>query len=204
MISPGYSYLKAPDQQHFLLREQTVHLFRQLLVNRKRSWRFNQTPLFLEFLQGRFHLDCTPWGNPTYNVFGWQRPCYLLQEGVVRHVSGTAGHHGLVAVWSAQRQRCIAATAWSTADSNRVPSKPPFPGADCGGLLRGKGSASRRGHAGRELRRRTKCAGESRLNNGFLQHSDVSRDAKSARPTIRLVQLESASGKTLEPRSESR
>ena len=57
MISPGYSYVKAPNQQHFLMREQTAHLFRQLLVNRKRSWRFNQTPLFLEFLQGRLHLD---------------------------------------------------------------------------------------------------------------------------------------------------
>lgn len=81
MISPGYSYEKAPDQQHFLRREQTVRLFRRLLAGRNRSWRFNQTPLFLEFLQGHISLDCTPWGNPTYNIFGWQRPCYLLQEG---------------------------------------------------------------------------------------------------------------------------
>ncbi len=47
----------------------------------KRRWRFNQSPLFLEFLKGRWDLECTPWGNPTYNLFGWQRPCYLLQEG---------------------------------------------------------------------------------------------------------------------------
>jgi hopanoid biosynthesis associated radical SAM protein HpnH len=81
MISPGYSYEKAPDQQHFLRREQTVALFQEVLGNAKRSWRFNQTSLFLDFLQGDFELDCTPWGSPTYNVFGWQRPCYLLGEG---------------------------------------------------------------------------------------------------------------------------
>ncbi len=81
MVSPGYSYAKAPDQDHFLARQQTTSLFRQILSQRKRHWRFNQTPLFLEFLQGNFELECTPWGNPTYNLFGWQRPCYLLDEG---------------------------------------------------------------------------------------------------------------------------
>ena len=81
MVSPGYSYEKAPDQDHFLARQQTISLFRRLLRNAPRRWRFNQTPLFLDFLQGDFELECTPWGNPTYNVFGWQRPCYLLDEG---------------------------------------------------------------------------------------------------------------------------
>ena len=81
MISPGYNYAKAPDQEHFLPREQTTNLFRQLLTNAKRSWRFNHTPLFLEFLKGNWDFECTPWGNPTYNLFGWQRPCYLLDEG---------------------------------------------------------------------------------------------------------------------------
>jgi hopanoid biosynthesis associated radical SAM protein HpnH len=81
MISPGYSYEKAPDQQHFLRREQTVALFRRLLERPRRTWRFNQTPLFLEFLKGNYQLQCTPWGNPTYNLFGWQKPCYLLGEG---------------------------------------------------------------------------------------------------------------------------
>jgi hopanoid biosynthesis associated radical SAM protein HpnH len=81
MISPGYSYDKAPDQEHFLRREKTHLLFKSILANRKKSWRFNQSPLFLEFLQGRIDFECTPWGNPTYNVFGWQKPCYLLQEG---------------------------------------------------------------------------------------------------------------------------
>jgi hopanoid biosynthesis associated radical SAM protein HpnH len=81
MLSPGYSYQKAPDQEHFLRRARTHELFRAMLQDRKRSWRFNQSPMFLEFLQGNVHYECTPWGNPTYNIFGWQRPCYLLQEG---------------------------------------------------------------------------------------------------------------------------
>lgn len=81
MISPGYSYEKAPEQDNFLQQRSTHHLFRQILRKAKRRWRFNQSPLFLEFLTGRHDFDCTPWGNPTYNVFGWQRPCYLLQEG---------------------------------------------------------------------------------------------------------------------------
>jgi hopanoid biosynthesis associated radical SAM protein HpnH len=80
-ISPGYPYEKAPDQESFLHRKQTVSLFRRVFLQTKRSWRFNQSPLFLEFLKGRVELSCTPWGNPTYNVFGWQKPCYLLQEG---------------------------------------------------------------------------------------------------------------------------
>jgi len=84
MISPGYAYDRAPDQEHFLRRRQTTRLFRRLLGGTRRRWRFNQTPLFLEFLQGNFPLECTPWGNPTYNVFGWQRPCYLINEGSCR------------------------------------------------------------------------------------------------------------------------
>jgi hopanoid biosynthesis associated radical SAM protein HpnH len=81
MISPGYSYEKAPDQEHFLHREQTQRLFAHVLDRAKRSWKFNQTSLFLDFLRGNYNLECTPWGSPTYNVFGWQRPCYLLGEG---------------------------------------------------------------------------------------------------------------------------
>ena len=81
MLSPGYSYDKAPDQQHFLGKGKTKRLFRKILSNRKGGWRFNQSPLFLEYLMGRRHYACTPWGMPTYNVFGWQKPCYLLQDG---------------------------------------------------------------------------------------------------------------------------
>jgi hopanoid biosynthesis associated radical SAM protein HpnH len=81
MLSPGYSYEKAPDQQHFLGRARTRRLFRSILSNREKSWRFNLSPLFLEFLMGKRTYPCTPWGMPTYNVFGWQKPCYLLQDG---------------------------------------------------------------------------------------------------------------------------
>jgi hopanoid biosynthesis associated radical SAM protein HpnH len=81
MISPGYPYEKAPDQEHFLLRNQTKDLFAKILYKPKRSWRFNQSPLFLDFLRGNWELNCTPWGNPTYNIFGWQKPCYLIADG---------------------------------------------------------------------------------------------------------------------------
>src|SRR5260370_32955864 len=81
MLSPGYSYDKAPDQKHFLGRARTRRLFRAILSNRKASWRFNQSSLFLEFLMGKQQYKCTPWGMPTYNIFGSQKPCYLLQDG---------------------------------------------------------------------------------------------------------------------------
>jgi hopanoid biosynthesis associated radical SAM protein HpnH len=84
MISPGYSYEKAPDQQHFLSRDRSRELFAAILKSPHKPWRFNQSRLFLQFLTGKQDFDCTPWGNPTYNIFGWQRPCYLLQDGYAR------------------------------------------------------------------------------------------------------------------------
>ena len=81
MISPGYAYDKAPDQSGFLKRKETNELFEMILSNRKKGWKFNQSPLFLEFLMGKRTYECTPWGMPAYNVFGWQKPCYLFQEG---------------------------------------------------------------------------------------------------------------------------
>jgi len=84
MVSPGYSYQKAPDQEHFLKRQKSNDLFRGIFGNPKKTWKFNQSPLFIEFLMGKIDFECTPWGNVTYNVFGWQRPCYLLHEGYVQ------------------------------------------------------------------------------------------------------------------------
>jgi len=81
MVSPGYTYDKAPDQKHFLGRARSKKLFRSILSNRKKSWRFNASPMFMEFLMGKKDLTCTPWGMPTYSIFGWQKPCYLLQDG---------------------------------------------------------------------------------------------------------------------------
>jgi hopanoid biosynthesis associated radical SAM protein HpnH len=79
-LSPGYPYEKAPDQKHFLGTAETKRLFTAILGHRKKSWRFNQSPLFLQFLMGLRTYDCTPWGMPSYSIFGWQKPCYLLQD----------------------------------------------------------------------------------------------------------------------------
>ena len=81
MVSPGYAYQKAPDQEHFLKREQTKTLFREILQDPPDTWSFNHSQLFLDFLKGEIDYQCTPWGNPTYSVLGWQRPCYLMDEG---------------------------------------------------------------------------------------------------------------------------
>ena len=81
-VSPGYSYERAPDQEHFLNRSKTKALFREIFrLGERKNWRFSQSSLFLNFLAGNETYECTPWGNPTRNIFGWQKPCYLLGEG---------------------------------------------------------------------------------------------------------------------------
>lgn len=88
MISPGYSYAWAPDQEHFLKREQTKALFREVLApissKRGKRWKFNHSPFYLRFLMGDRDYDCTPWGMPSYSLLGWQKPCYLLNEGYAK------------------------------------------------------------------------------------------------------------------------
>ena len=83
-VSPGYAYERAPDQEHFLNRRRTKELFRGIFQRGGRRWSFNQSILFLDFLAGNQSYYCTPWGNPTRNYFGWQRPCYLLGEGYAK------------------------------------------------------------------------------------------------------------------------
>ncbi len=124
MISPGYSYQKAPQQELFLQREQTVELFQKILAGHKeKGWRFNHSPFFLEFLQGKHpEYDCTPWGNPTRTVFGWQKPCYLLGEGY------TATYKELIETtdWGAYGQRsgnpkcqnCMVHSGWEATAVN--------------------------------------------------------------------------------------
>ncbi|TML27782.1 MAG: adenosyl-hopene transferase HpnH, partial [Actinobacteria bacterium] len=82
MISPAYAYDKAPDQEHFPGVRQTRELFSAAFADggRKR-WRLNHSPLFLDFLEGKVDYECTPWGIPSYSIFGWQRPCYLMADG---------------------------------------------------------------------------------------------------------------------------
>ncbi len=85
-ISPGYAYERAPAQEHFLNRTQTKTIFRDLFRMGRasgRKWQFNQSSLYLDFLAGNQAYECTPWGNPTRNIFGWQKPCYLVGEGYV-------------------------------------------------------------------------------------------------------------------------
>jgi hopanoid biosynthesis associated radical SAM protein HpnH len=82
MISPAYAYEKAPDRDHFLGVRQTRELFREAFADgRRKRWRLNHSPLFLDFLEGKVDLRCTAWGIPSYSVFGWQRPCYLMADG---------------------------------------------------------------------------------------------------------------------------
>jgi hopanoid biosynthesis associated radical SAM protein HpnH len=85
-LSPGYAYERAPNQKHFLNRLQTKELFRGIFRRGDggKRWKFNQSSLFLDFLAGNQSYACTPWGNPTRTVFGWQRPCYLLGEGYAK------------------------------------------------------------------------------------------------------------------------
>jgi hopanoid biosynthesis associated radical SAM protein HpnH len=82
MISPAYAYEKAPDQDHFLGVKQTRALFRAAFAGgRRKRWRLNHSPLFLDFLEGKVDFGCTAWGIPSYSLFGWQRPCYLMADG---------------------------------------------------------------------------------------------------------------------------
>lgn len=84
-VAPGYAYERAQDQQHFLNRRRTKELFRTLFqLGRKKKWPFNQSPLYLDFLAGNQTYRCTPWGTPTRSIFGWQRPCYLINEGYAK------------------------------------------------------------------------------------------------------------------------
>ncbi len=84
-ISPGFAYEKAPDQEHWLGVEQTRELFRKAFADgRRRRWRLNHSPVFLDFLEGKRELECTAWGIPSYSLLGWQRPCYLLDDGYAK------------------------------------------------------------------------------------------------------------------------
>jgi hopanoid biosynthesis associated radical SAM protein HpnH len=84
-ISPGYAYEKAPDQEHWLGIEETRQLFAKAFAgDRRRKWRLNHSPVFLDFLEGKRDLACTAWGIPSYSLLGWQRPCYLLADGYAK------------------------------------------------------------------------------------------------------------------------
>ncbi len=121
-ISPGYAYERAPDQQHFLNRTKTKQLFRDIFKLGKggKAWPFFQSALFLDFLAGNQNYQCTPWGNPTRTVFGWQKPCYLLGEGYTKTFKEL-----MKAQTGTSTARAItrsAPTAWCTAALKQPPS----------------------------------------------------------------------------------
>jgi hopanoid biosynthesis associated radical SAM protein HpnH len=85
MIAPAYAYEKAPDQEHFLGVKQTRELFGKVFADGgRKKWRLNHSPLYLDFLEGKVDYQCTPWGIPSYSLFGWQRPCYLMADGYAK------------------------------------------------------------------------------------------------------------------------
>ena len=103
-ISPGFSYQHAPQQDVFIQRNASKQLFRNIFkLGKKRGWRLNHSSLFLNFLAGNETYRCTPWGNPTRNVFGWQRPCYLLvDEGYAPTFKALDGRNELGSLWHRQ------------------------------------------------------------------------------------------------------
>jgi hopanoid biosynthesis associated radical SAM protein HpnH len=85
MISPAYAYEKAPDQDHFLGVQETRELFKKAFADgRRKKWRLSHSPLFLDFLEGKVDFECTAWGIPSYSLLGWQKPCYLMNDGYVK------------------------------------------------------------------------------------------------------------------------
>ena len=119
MISPAYAYERAPDQEHFLGVQETRELFHKAFADgRRKKWRLNHSPLFLDFLEGKVDFDCTAWGIPSYSLFGWQRPCYLMSDGYV------ATYKELIETtdWSSSTAAAAtraARTAWRTAATSR-------------------------------------------------------------------------------------
>ena len=121
-ISPAYAYEKAPDQEHFLGVKRTREIFREAFADGKRKkWRLNHSPLYLDFLEGKVDFECTPWGIPCYTVFGWQRPCYLMsKEGYAQAPTKSCSTRPIgrsTAAASTSRAR----TAWRTAATSRRP-----------------------------------------------------------------------------------
>jgi hopanoid biosynthesis associated radical SAM protein HpnH len=107
-VSPGYAYERAPDQAHFLSRRKTKELFRDIFKrgNGAKKWSFSQSSLFLDFLAGNQDYRCTPWGNPTRNYFGWQRPCYLLGEGYAKTFEELMGETDWDAYGTGNYEKC--------------------------------------------------------------------------------------------------
>ena len=114
-ISPGYAYEKAPDQEHFLGVEETREMFRKAFADgRRKKWRLMHTPLFLDFLEGKVEYECTAWSIPSYSLFGWQKPCYLMSDGYVDRPTRSSSRRPSGRS-TAEARTPAAPTAWPTA-----------------------------------------------------------------------------------------
>ena len=82
MVSPGYAYKDAPDQELFLERQESINVFRRVL-DPAHGFPFYNNPLYLDFLRGERTFDCAAWTTVTYTVLGWRLPCYTIAD---RHV----------------------------------------------------------------------------------------------------------------------
>lgn len=81
-VASAFNYENASDQAHFFNRDEAIELFQSIFrMGKGKAWRFNHSSLYLDFLEGNQNYACTPWGNPTRNIFGWQKPCYLIDDG---------------------------------------------------------------------------------------------------------------------------
>jgi hopanoid biosynthesis associated radical SAM protein HpnH len=88
MISPGYDFEDAPDQDLFLTRRESRTIFQNLLDPAHiEGIKFYNNPLYLNFLKGDREYQCTAWSNPTYTVMGWRKPCYPLADEHVGDVN---------------------------------------------------------------------------------------------------------------------
>ncbi|MSP89585.1 MAG: adenosyl-hopene transferase HpnH [Alphaproteobacteria bacterium] len=138
-VSPGYAYERAPDQAHFLNRRKTKQLFRDVFKrgNGAKKWSFGQSPLFLDFLAGNQTYHCTPWGNPTRNIFGWQRPCYLLGEGYAKSFRELMGETNWDAYGTGNYEKCADCMVHSGYEATAVQDTVRRPFKALGVALRG-------------------------------------------------------------------
>ena len=138
-VSPGYAYERAPDQHHFLNRTKTKELFRDIFRRGRagHAWSFSQSWLFLDFLAGNRDYRCTPWGNPTRTVFGWQRPCYLLGEGYAKSFRELMDETDWDAYGTGNYEKCADCMVHSGYEATAVKDAFAHPLAAIGVALRG-------------------------------------------------------------------
>jgi hopanoid biosynthesis associated radical SAM protein HpnH len=138
-VSPGYAYERAPDQAHFLNRRKTKELFRDIFKrgNGGKNWSFSQSSLFLDFLAGNQSYHCTPWGNPTRNYFGWQRPCYLLGEGYAKTFAELMSETDWDAYGTGNYEKCAQCMVHSGYEATAVMDAVKHPMKALGVVLKG-------------------------------------------------------------------